>query len=124
MSRDSELADRVRLALADIAPCQEKAMFGGIAFMLNDHMLVAASKKRGLLVHVGPDHYDEALARPGARPVEMRGRTMTGYVFVDPTTLTGGALKHWLRQGVAFVRTLPPKPRRSVKRAAPARYSD
>ena len=87
-------------------------MFGGIAFMLDDHMVAAASKKRGLLVRVGPEGYQDALARPGARRVEMQGRTMTGYVFVDPATLTDGAIAQWLRKGVAFVRTLPPKPAR------------
>ena len=109
MSRDNELAARVRLALGDIAPCEEKRMFGGIAFMLDDHMVAAASTKRGLLVRVGPEGYQDALARPGARPVEMQGRTMTGYVFVDPSTLTAAAIAQWLRKGVAFVRTLPPK---------------
>jgi hypothetical protein len=120
MPRDSELASRVRSSLRGIAECEEKAMFSGIAFMLDDHMLVAASK-RGLLVRVGPERYQEALARPGTRPMEMKGRALTGYVFVDPATLTESVMKGWLRMAVTFVRTLPPKataPKRRRKTAA------
>jgi TfoX/Sxy family transcriptional regulator of competence genes len=108
MSSSNELADRVRRSLDGVTTFEEKAMFGGIAFMVNGHMCVAASK-RGLLVRVGPERYQEALAREGARPMEMRGRAMTGYVFIDPSTLTARTMKDWLRMGVSLVQTLPPK---------------
>jgi hypothetical protein len=78
-------------------------------------MLVAASK-RGLLVRVGPERYEEALARPGARPMEMKGRALTGYVFVDPAMLTDAVMKQWIRMAMAFVRTLPPKTAASKRR--------
>jgi TfoX/Sxy family transcriptional regulator of competence genes len=83
-------------------------MFGGTGFMLNGNM-VAALSKRGLLVRVGKDRQKEALARPGARPMEMRGRTMGGYIYVDPAELTGSAVQSWLQLALAFVQTLPPK---------------
>ena len=86
----------------------EVKMFGGTGFMLNRN-LVAAVSKRGLLLRVGKDRYHDALAWPGARPMEMRGRTMEGYVYIDPPVSANGALKAWLDEAVAFVKTLPVK---------------
>ena len=86
----------------------EIKMFGGTGFMLNGNMVVAVSK-RGLLLRVGKDRYRDALAWPGARPMEMRGRTMEGYVYVDPPVPTNNALIAWLDEAVAFVMTLPVK---------------
>jgi len=83
-------------------------MFGGIGFMLNGHLLVAASE-RGLLVRVGKDRYDEALSRPGAHPMIMRGRSMKGYVRVDREQLNHRGVGSWVKLAIAFVKTLPPK---------------
>jgi hypothetical protein len=82
-------------------------MFGGIGFMLNGNLLVGASK-RGLLLRVGKDRQSEALAKPGTRLMEMRGRPMDGYVYVDPP-IEPAAVRGWVRMATAFVRTLPPK---------------
>jgi hypothetical protein len=105
---DDDLTANVRSALAGMASIREVRMFGGTAFMLNGNMLAAASK-RGLLVRVGKERQPDALSRPGARQMEMRGRVMEGYVYVDPPALTGGATQEWLRLALAFVQTLPPK---------------
>jgi TfoX/Sxy family transcriptional regulator of competence genes len=83
-------------------------MFGGVGFMLNGNLVVAASK-RGLLARVGKERQADALARAGARPMVMRGRTMDGYIYVDPPALTGRAVLVWLRLALDFVQTLPPK---------------
>ena len=83
-------------------------MFGGIGFMLSGNLLAAASK-RGLLVRVGKVRQADALARVGARHMIMRGRTMEGYIYVDPPALTGRAVQAWLRLAIDFVQTLPPK---------------
>jgi TfoX/Sxy family transcriptional regulator of competence genes len=83
-------------------------MFGGIGFMLNGN-LVAAASRRGLLVRVGKDRQNDALAKPGARPMIMRGRTMEGYIYVDPPALNDRALRGWMKLAVGFVQTLPPK---------------
>lgn len=87
---------------------REIRMFGGIGFMLNGNMVAAASR-RGLQLRVGKDRQGEVLARPGARPMEMRGRVMEGYVYVDPSALTDGDIEAWLRPALAFVQTLPSK---------------
>jgi TfoX/Sxy family transcriptional regulator of competence genes len=103
-----DLIARVRAALAGIASVHEVRMFGGIGFMLNGNMLAAASK-RGLLLRVGKEQLADALSRPGARQMEMRGRVMADYVYVDPPPLTPDATRTWLRMAFAFVQTLPPK---------------
>ena len=107
------IAAAVRTALADAAT-REVKMFGGIGFMLNGNMLVTASR-RGLLARVGKDAQAAALARPGARVMEMRGRAMQGYVFVDPSALTKASIASWLRLARAFVETLPPKSKAGEK---------
>lgn len=103
-------AAKVRAALAEAGAgaLGEVKMFGGIGFMLDGNM-VAAVSRRGLLLRVGKEQYAEALARPEAHPVEMQGRRMEGYVRIDPSELSDGALAAWLAQASAFVRTLPPK---------------
>src|SRR5262245_57288376 len=83
MAFDQDLAASVRTALVGAGAIREVKMFGGIGFMLNGN-LVAAVSKRGLLVRVGKDHRRTALGQQGARPMVMRGRTMEGYIYVDP----------------------------------------
>lgn len=104
---DLEAAVRATLAAAR-ETIREVKMFGGTGFMLNGNLLAAVSR-RGLLLRVGRERHAAALARPGARIVEMQGRQMQGYVSIDPATLTKSALGAWLEEAAAFVRTLPPK---------------
>jgi TfoX/Sxy family transcriptional regulator of competence genes len=108
MTAVHDLASNVRAALAGIANVREVRMFGGIGFMLNDN-LIAATSKRGLLVRVGSERQHDALSRPGARLMEMRGRVMEGYVYLDSPVLTAGATEELLQLALAFVKTLPPK---------------
>ena len=117
VAADLELAGAVRSALTGVKPVTEVKMFGGIGFMLHGHLLVGASK-RGLLVRVGKESQSQALAKPGARPMEMRGRLMEGYVYVDPP-ITPDTVRGWVAMARAFVGTLPPKmkaKRRPTKR--------
>lgn len=108
MTTSDDLAATVRTALAGVKTVSEVKMFGGIGFMLNGNMIAAVSE-RGLLLRVGKERQHDALARPGARPMEMRGRVMQGYVYIDPSALTDGAVQAWLQLALAFVQTLPPK---------------
>ena len=108
MALDEDLAERVRVALAGTGALREVRMFGGLCFMLNGNM-VAGTSKRGLLVRVGKDQHAQAVARSGAKPMEMAGRPMAGYVFVDPAPRDEQVLRDWLDLAVTFVNTLPPK---------------
>jgi len=104
---DLQLASAVRSALTGVKPVTEVKMFGGIGFMLNGNLLVGASK-RGLLLRVGKDRQSQVLAKPGTRPMKMRGRPMEGYVYVDPP-IGPDEVRGWVEIATAFVRTLPPK---------------
>jgi TfoX/Sxy family transcriptional regulator of competence genes len=117
MAVNEDLVERMRVALAGSGVVREVKMFGGLCFMLNGNM-VAGTSKRGLLVRVGKDQQANALARRGAKPMQMTGRPMEGYVFVDPPPSDDRSLQDWLALAVSFVKTLPakppkPKPRRS-----------
>ena len=112
---NEKLAADIRAHLATAGAIREVKMFGGIGFMLDDNPVAAASK-RGLLLRVGKDGHGEALKKPGVRPVEMRGRVMEGYVFVDPETLKGNALKSWLDKAAQFAIALPPKTKQTTRK--------
>jgi TfoX/Sxy family transcriptional regulator of competence genes len=112
---NEDLAERIRAVLAGTGSLREVRMFSGLCFMLNGNML-AGTSKRGLLVRVGKDQHARALARPDAKPMEMSGRPMQGYVLIDPPPRDEQSLRDWLELAVAFVNTLPPKPPRSTPR--------
>ena len=122
---EADIAAIVRESLAAAAAAvREVPMFGGIGFMLNGNLLAGASR-RGLLLRVGRERASEALSRVGARPMVMRGRTLEGYVYVDPQALTTQAVRGWIELALPYVRTLPPKaakarPRKSARAARPA----
>jgi TfoX N-terminal domain len=73
-------------------------------------MAVGIMSSGDLMVRVGPDGTDEALAKPHTRLFEMRGRSMTGWVIVDVDAVkTKRQLGPWVKRGVAFASSLPPK---------------
>jgi TfoX/Sxy family transcriptional regulator of competence genes len=118
MALDEDLAERMRAVLAGTGAVTEVRMFGGLCFMLNGNM-VAGTLRRGLLVRVGKDHHAHALARPDAKPMEMSGRPMEGYIIVDPPPHDERALRDWIEIAVTLVKTLPPKlPKSKLRQAA------
>jgi hypothetical protein len=105
-----DLAHRLRELLADEAGITEKKMFGGLAFLLDGHMTVSASRTGGLLVRIDPAATEAALARPHVALMTMRGRTMDGWIIVAPEALTTTRqLAYWVTRSVAYSKTLPPK---------------
>ena len=111
MAYDEALADRIRELIAGEAGVTEKRMFGGLAFLVGGHMAVAAGGQGGLLVRIDPDESEALAAKPHARPMVMRGREMAGWMRVDAEGLrTKRQLEPWVKRGVAFVHSLPPKP--------------
>ncbi len=109
MAFDEELADRVRDALVDAgADVVERKMFGGVAFMVHGHMTVGIVGS-DLVVRVGPDDYEDALAALGARPMDFTGKPMTGMVYVAAANLDDTALQSWIHRGLTFTASLPRK---------------
>ena len=105
-----ELAERLRACFGHRPGITEKRMIGGICFMDHGNMLVGVTKAGALLARVGPARYREAQSRPGAAPMEMGGREMTGFVAVtDEGIESDEALLDWISYAEEFVQTLPPK---------------
>ena len=110
MAYDRDLANRLREQLAGEDAVSEKAMFGGLAFLVGGHMAVAASGHGGVLVRIDPEQSADALARAHTAPMVMRGRSMAGWVRVAPEGVrTARQLAPWVRRGVGYARSLPPK---------------
>ena len=110
MAYDEDLANRIRELIAGDPDVTEKKMFGGLAFLAGGNMSVAASGQGGLMVRVDPQDTDALLTKPHARPVEMRGREVQGWLRVDAEGLrTKRQLDPWVKRGVAYARSLPPK---------------
>ena len=110
MAYDEELANRIRELTSGERGVDEQRMFGGLAFLVNGHLAVAASGKGGLMVRVPPDETDALLTREHVEPMVMAGRETRGWLRVsDDGVKTKRQLKSWVDRGVAFARNLPPK---------------
>ena len=108
---DEKLVDRIRELLPDDAGVTEKKMFGGLAFLVGGNMAVSASGQGGLIVRVDPSESAGLVATTSARPMEMRGRPMQGWLRVDTEDVrTRRQLARWVNMGVAYARSLPAKP--------------
>ncbi len=117
MAYDEELAARVRDVLSERTEFIEKAMFGGLAFMVNTHM-ACGSMGADLMVRVGKDNHDRTIAR-GAQEMDFTGRSMRGLVVVPGAMLTTDeGLEEWVVEAVDFARSeprKPPKPPRTAR---------
>lgn len=110
MAYDEALAGRIRELLAGEEAVGEQRMFGGLAFLVGGNMAVAASGQGGLLVRVDPAESDALLDEAGVEPMVMRGRPMAGWLRVEADVVaTAPQLEAWVRRGVGFARSLPPK---------------
>jgi TfoX/Sxy family transcriptional regulator of competence genes len=107
---DEDLANRIRELLAAETGVTEKRMFGGLAFLVGGHMSVAASGRGGLMVRVDPNDTAALVGKPHVEPFEMRGRAVEGWVRVRSDGVrTKRQLEPWVKRGVAYARSLPPK---------------
>ena len=108
MAYDLDLAERIRSELSGVA-FVEKKMFGGVGYLLNGNMACGVNQDN-LIVRVGPGRYNELLERPHTKPFDMTGRPMSGWLVVEPEGYrTKEQLSEWIKEGVEFALTLPPK---------------
>jgi TfoX/Sxy family transcriptional regulator of competence genes len=107
---DEDLANRIRELIAGEKKVTEKKMFGGLAFLVGGNMAVAASGQGGVLVRVDPAEGEKLVKATKAEPMEMRGRSMSGWLRVAPADVrTKPQLAKWVTLGTAYARSLPPK---------------
>ena len=109
MAYNEAAAKRIELILADEPKLETKKMFGGIGYLINGNMACGVNKD-DLIVRVGPDGYGEAVIRPHARPFNMTGRPMKGWIMVGADGYADDDdLRNWVNEGTEFARSLPAK---------------
>jgi TfoX/Sxy family transcriptional regulator of competence genes len=103
MAFNENMADRVReLIAAQHENVEEKKMFGGLCFMVNDKMCIGVEKER-LMVRLDPEKYEEVILKEGCMPMDFTGKPMKGFVFVDIDVLnTQKRLEYWVDLALAY----------------------
>lgn len=108
MAYNQKLADRVRSQLDGI-PFVEKKMFGGVGFLIGGNMACGVNKD-DLIVRVEPERHGTLLKKPHAKPFDLTGKPMKGWLVVEAEGCkTEKQLGAWVKEGVEFASTLPPK---------------
>ena len=84
MPYNTRLADRIREYLVKFPKLkiEEKEMFRGLTFMINDKMCVSVSGER-LMCRYDPARQEEVAGRNGYEPMIMKGRDYKGYCYVE-----------------------------------------
>jgi TfoX/Sxy family transcriptional regulator of competence genes len=103
MAYNEKLANLTRELIAQTQKnVEEKAMFGGLCFMVNDKMCLGVEKER-LMVRLDPAKYDEVMEKEGCRPMDFSGKPMKGFVFVDAEAVsTKKKLEFWVSLALEF----------------------
>ena len=116
MSYNEKLAGRVREIISlTHRITEEKKMFGGLCFMVNDKMCVGVEKER-LMVRLDPGRYDEVMEKDGCMPMDFTGKVMKGYVFVDAGVLnTKKKLEYWIKLALEYNKTKKPSKKKNKK---------
>ncbi|OMB80906.1 TfoX/Sxy family protein [Mycolicibacterium conceptionense] len=110
MAFDPDLANRIRELTATESGLDEKRMFGGLAFLINGNMAVAATREGGLMVRVCRGDSDKLLGRAHVEPMVMGGREMRGWLRIaGPGVKTNRQLQSWVARGIEYAKSLPPK---------------
>ena len=116
MAYNEKLADMIRELISQTHKnVEEKAMFGGLCFMVDDKMCVGVNKGR-IMVRFDPEINDEVMEKEGARPMEFTGRTMKGFVFVDEKVLTTKKkLEYWITLALDYNKFAKSSKKKAVK---------
>lgn len=122
MAYDDGLAERIREVLREVRGVRERKMFGGLTFTVGGHMCCGVVGDE-LMVRVGPEAYEGALARPHAREMDFTGRPLAGLVYVARAGIRDRrSLAAWVERGVAFAGSLPARaPAKKTPRKAGGR---
>ena len=108
MAYDLKLAERIRSELNGV-PFVEKKMFGGVGFLLNGNMACGVNKDN-LIVRVDPEKHTALLKKPHAKPFDLTGKPMKGWLIVEAAGVKiDRQLSAWVKEGVEFALTLPAK---------------
>ncbi|MFT3682034.1 MAG: TfoX/Sxy family protein [Ferruginibacter sp.] len=116
MAYDEKLADRIRELIStthDIT--EEKKMFGGLCFMVNDKMCMGVESER-IMVRLDPAIYEQVMDKEGCTAMDFTGKVMRGFVFVDKDVLkTKSQLNYWVQLALAYNRNAKASKKKSKK---------
>ena len=117
MAYNEKLADMTRELISQThKKVEEKAMFGGLCFMVNDKMCIGVEKER-LMVRLDPAKYDDVLEKEGCRPMDFTGKVMKGFVFVDAEVLTTKKkLEYWVKLALEYNKFAKASKKKTAKR--------
>lgn len=116
MAYNEILNNRIREAIAHLSNVEEKHMFGGTCFMLNDKMCVGVVKDE-MMCRIDPTLYEEALEKNGCREMVFTGKPMKGYVFVSEEGCdTQQKFNYWIDLCLAFNSKAKASPKRKSKK--------
>ena len=117
MAYNEKLADMTRELISQTHKnVEEKAMFGGLCFMVNDKMCVGVEKER-LMVRLDPAIYDEVIVKEGCKPMDFTGKIMKGFVFVDAEVLTTKKkLEYWVKLALEYNKFAKASKKKTAKR--------
>jgi TfoX/Sxy family transcriptional regulator of competence genes len=102
MAYDQNLADRIREQIQDLNGIEEKEMFGGLSFLLNDKMFVGVVKDE-MMCRINPGLYEEVLEKQGCHEMLFTGKPMKGWISIDDSGLkTVSDFKYWIGLAVNF----------------------
>ncbi|MEP7076307.1 MAG: TfoX/Sxy family protein [Acidobacteriota bacterium] len=115
MAIDEELANRIRDELSGQKKVEEKKMFAGVCFMVDDKMCICLRDDR-MMCRVGPEKYEEAVERNGAEPMIHGKRQMKGFVFVEPAGYKAKKdFEYWIRLCLEFNKIAVPSRKKTPK---------
>ncbi len=116
MPYNEKLASRTReIIVATHDSVEEKKMFGGLCFMVNDKMCIGVEQER-LMLRIDPVIYEELLEKEGCTPMDFTGRIMKGYIFVDELVLSSKKqLNYWVNLALEFNKIAKPSKKKSKK---------
>jgi TfoX/Sxy family transcriptional regulator of competence genes len=102
MSYDESLADRIREKMAEVPGVEEKHMFGGIAFMVNNKMCVGIIKDE-MMCRIDPAIHDECVEKEGCRTMDFNKKPMKGFVMIDQSGMNNRVLfDYWISLALEF----------------------
>ena len=102
MAYNEKLTARIREALAHLPKVEEKRMFRGVTFMVDDKMCITAGDNK-IMCRIDPAIHEEVLKRKGCETVKMRGREYKGYVYVSEEGIKRKKdLDYWITLALDF----------------------
>lgn len=115
MAYNLTLAQRIREMVYGQKDASERKMFGGICFMIGGNMVCGVVGDE-LMSRINPESHAAALEKPHVKPMEFTGRSMKGYLFIEPEGIrTKKELAYWVNQGIRIAQSIPPKGSKAKK---------